>query len=241
MTVSACASLASSRRFLRSSSAIRLSRGPVANVWRLPLPASLGRSQSLQLARPRAAAATCSRPTNSSGESPAAKPFFLDSRPAPATPPARRFLRFQLGNSFIPCVWRLPLPASLGRSQSLQLPGLALPPPPVAAGLPRPHGSRPPLILGTELPACRLIGYLRVRSNAIELRRFARNSSRSTGSFRSARFFSIFFFFDHQHRLSSFPPCTLINVQASVSPMLAQRARPGHAASLQAHWTGRTD
>ena len=169
MTVSACASLASSRRFLRSSSAIRLS----------------------------------------------------------------------------PCVWRLPLPASLGRSQSLQLPGLALPPPRAQGRrkqpfspqqrpqLPRlrapvglPHD--PPLILGTQLPACRLIGYLRVRSNAIELRRFARNSSRSTGSFRYARFFSIFFFFDHQHRLSSFPPCTLINVQASVSPMLAQRASHVH-------------
>ena len=129
---------------------------------------------------------------------------------------------------------------TLGRSQSLQLPGLALPPPRAQGRrkqpfspqqrpqLPRlrapvglPHD--PPLILGTELSACRLIGYLRVRSNAIELRRFARNSSRSTGSFRYARFFSVFFFFDHQHRLSSFPPCTLINVQASVSPMLAQR------------------
>ena len=139
---------------------VRLEASPSGLAWPVAIPPA---------PRPRAAAATCSRPT---------KTTLL----AAATPPALRL--------------RAPV------------------------GLP----DDPPLILGAEPPACRLIGYLRVRSNAIELGRFARNSSRPTGSFRSAQFFLVFFFFDHQHRLTSFPPCTLINVQASVSPMLAQRA-----------------
>ncbi len=38
----------------------------------------------------------------------------------------------------------------------------------------------------------------------------------------TARFFFLFWF-NHQHRLSSFPPCSLINVREGVSSTLAQR------------------
>ncbi len=41
-------------------------------------------------------------------------------------------------------------------------------------------------------------------------------------SFRCPRFFFLFWF-NHQHRLSSFPPCSLINAREGVSSTLAQR------------------
>ena len=79
----------------------------------------------------------------------------------------------------------------------------------------------PPIRRG-EPPPCRLIGNLRVRTLPIRFGRFARNSSRPAGSFRSARFFLLVFGFRHQHRLSSFPPCSIIMDQAGVSPRLAR-------------------
>ena len=133
MTVSACSSLASSRRFWRSSSAIRLSRASCGFPFR---PRLAGRNPA------NSPASRCRRHVLKVDE----------NNPSRRSNPPLARLRASLG-----------LPYD------------------------------PPLTLGTEPSSRRLIGNLRVRSAAVHLVRFARNSSRPTGSFRSARFFLVFF------------------------------------------------
>ena len=64
--------------------------------------------------------------------------------------------------------------------------------------------------IATESTPCRLLRDLRVWTIPSPTGRPARTRSRPTGSFRSARRF-VLCFSDHQHRLSSFPPCSLMN------------------------------
>ncbi len=136
-------------------------------------------------------------------------------------------LAFQFRDARIPDILRRCLRSTLHRSGSGQRSGGALPPPGTQTrrvqSFPPQQGSHlahipasvgfthdSALILATESTPCRLLRDLRVWTIPSPTGRPARNSSRPTGSFRSARRF-VLCFSDHQHRLSSFPPCSLMN------------------------------
>ena len=137
-------------------------------------------------------------------------------------------LAFQLRDALIPDILRMRLRSTRHRTGAGQFSGGALPPPATQTrrvqsftaqqGAHLAHlralgglAHDPALILGAKSSPCCLIRNFRVRTIPIPAGRPARISSRPTGSFRCARRFVFFFLIDHQHRLSSFPPCSLIN------------------------------
>ena len=158
---------------------------------------------------------------------------FLRSRRLSRSSSAMRWSRASFGRAFRPRFGEpLPdrTPASCCRRQALKFepyrPSRRSNAPKFArlAALVRfPHD--PALVGGAEPSPCRLVGYFQIRSIPIPTSRFASHSSRPTGSFRGWRFFVLLLCFEHQHRLSPFPPCcSLIYDQSGVSPILAQRA-----------------